>query len=281
VSAAAGELADEHQGVVPSVSVANLVAQRAGILERFAQIFALLDETQALARNAQLAHPRVCIDQSWQLRGGVSLTGERSLEERAEGVRRVVDASGWLYLMRESGMQSLMDHGARESWRSKIERGEFPPLTPENIASTFEALHDARAVMFERGVIACFRHISWRYKTNQPQAFGKRLIVSGISEWHGTHPSPRRADELDDLMRVFYVLDGRPEPDMRQQGMNAQIGEGLRSTRSVDNQYLSIRLYRNGNGHVTFKRLDLVDKMNRILAKHHPNALPAPRDARR
>jgi hypothetical protein len=82
-------------------------------------------------------------------------------------------------------------------------------------------------------------------------------------------------------MRVFYVLDGRPEPDMRQQGMNAQIGEGLRSTRSVDNQYLSIRLYRNGNGHVTFKRLDLVDKMNRILAKHHPNALPAPRDARR
>ena len=74
MSAAAGELADEHQGVVPSVSVANLVAQRAGILERFAQIFALLDETQALARNAQLAHPRVCIDQSWQLRGGVAAT---------------------------------------------------------------------------------------------------------------------------------------------------------------------------------------------------------------
>ncbi|WP_113772939.1 DUF4942 domain-containing protein, partial [Shigella boydii] len=30
-----------------------------------------------------------------------------------------------------------------------------------------------------------------------------------------------------------------------------------------------------GSGHITFKRLDLVDKMNDIVAKHYPSALSA------
>ena len=36
-----------------------------------------------------------------------------------------------------------------------------------------------------------------------------------------------------------------------------------------------IRYYQKGSGHITFKRLDLVDKMNDIVAKHYPSALSA------
>lgn len=43
------------------------------------------------------------------------------------------------------------------------------------------------------------------------------------------------------------------------------------------NEYLSIRTFKNGNGHVTFKRIDLVERMNTIIAKHYPGALPAPK----
>lgn len=45
----------------------------------------------------------------------------------------------------------------------------------------------------------------------------------------------------------------------------------------VENEYLQIRVYKNGNGHVTFKRPELVDRMNLIIAKHFPGALPAPK----
>jgi hypothetical protein len=45
----------------------------------------------------------------------------------------------------------------------------------------------------------------------------------------------------------------------------------------VENDYLAIRTFKNGNGHVMFKRPDLVDAMNRIIAKHYPGALPAPK----
>jgi hypothetical protein len=34
-------------------------------------------------------------------------------------------------------------------------------------------------------------------------------------------------------------------------------------------------LFQKGSGHITFKRLDLVEKMNDIVAKHFPRMLPA------
>ncbi|EPT5087296.1 DUF4942 domain-containing protein, partial [Salmonella enterica subsp. enterica] len=38
---------------------------------------------------------------------------------------------------------------------------------------------------------------------------------------------------------------------------------------------MSIRYFQKGSGHITFKRLDLVEKMNDIVAKHYPGMLPA------
>lgn len=42
-----------------------------------------------------------------------------------------------------------------------------------------------------------------------------------------------------------------------------------------DDDLFVIRYYQKGSGHITFKRLDLVDKMNDIVAKHYPSALSA------
>ena len=40
---------------------------------------------------------------------------------------------------------------------------------------------------------------------------------------------------------------------------------------------MSFRVFKNGNAAITFTRLDLVEKLNKIIAKHYPNALPAPK----
>ena len=91
----------------------------------------------------------------------------------------------------------------------------------------------------------------------------------------------RAADELDDLVRVMHVLDGRPEPDHRD-GMYRQLSravpmhDGQRFPRECVTDFVAVRLFRNGNGHALFRRPDLVDRMNLILAKHYPGALPEP-----
>jgi hypothetical protein len=189
-----------------------------------------------------------------------------------------VDASLWDHLLDATGLRTFLDHKAREEWREQIEQRRTPPLTPENVRATFQGLHARRGEFFERGVCAVFRSLSWDYKTNRPHAFGRRIVVRGV---HGAYgfPDSRRCDLLDDLERAFHVLDGKPEPDHRE-GTYQRLSRRNRSDAGspLGDAYLSIRTFKNGNAHVTFLRPDLVDEMNRILARHYPDALPPARD---
>lgn len=271
--------------LVPSISIANLVNQRAAVVERLRAVLELLAEAEQLAGAAHLGFPRLVIDNSYSRRGSVAVTSEYadSRKEVEDHLLHTVDAKGWQYLMSETGLRTFMDASTRAAWDEQIHKGDVPELTAANVEATFAQLYGARGEMFERGVVECFRGLSWNYKTNTPCRFGKRIIVnyllsSGFVNHH-------KADKLDDLMRVMCVLDGQPEPDHRN-GMYALISDvcmqrmkrdGVTPNREAENAYLHVRWFLNGNGHVTFKRPDLVDRMNDILAKHYPNALPPAR----
>ncbi|GJL02188.1 hypothetical protein TUM17570_11970 [Enterobacter cloacae] len=40
-----------------------------------------------------------------------------------------------------------------------------------------------------------------------------------------------------------------------------------------EDEFFSIRYFQKGTAHLAFKRLDLVEKMNDIIAKHYPGLL--------
>jgi hypothetical protein len=280
--------------LVPSVSIENLVNQRAAVVERINAAIDLIREASKIASTAHLGVPRISIGTDYNSgsnqrsvcdsRIGARRDGtawEHAAADRSEVdklVRLGVDAAAWQYLMHESGLRTLMDAAAREKWDKAIRSGDIPELNAPNVRSTFKMLHDSRGEMFERGVIACFKSLAWDYKTNLPQKFGKRIVITYLTG----SGSYSRCDSLDDLVRVLCVLDGKPEPDHRQ-GVNSQLQAASfntwtgRKTGVLETEYLSIRTFKNCNGHVTFKRPDLVDKMNLIIAKHYPGALPAPK----
>lgn len=275
--------------LVPSVSIENLVNQRAAVIERVTAAIELIREASKIAGEAHLGMPRITVSTGYsrgscerdiasaylhtQRDGSTWARQASEADEVAKLVRLGVDSAAWQYLMHESGLRSLMDAKARETWDKAISAGDIPELTAPNVRSTFSMLHDSRGDMFERGVIACFKSLSWQYKTNLPQKFGKRIVVNYLTGSYG------KCDSLDDLMRVLCVLDGKPEPDhrggisslLRSAGLDSYCGKAGQ----CDNAYLSIRTFKNRNGHITFKRLDLVDRMNLIIAKHFPDALPA------
>lgn len=278
--------------LVPSVSIANMVNQRAAALQRLEQACELIQEAAEIAQAAHLGMPRMLVSREYSRHGyevniadariktdssGRPWTIERSpAVDLAKQLRLGIDCAAWQYLMHESGLRSLMDAGARAKWDEAVRAGDVPELTDANVRSTFRMLHDSRGEMFERGVIACFKSLAWCYKTNLPQKFGKRIVVTHINSSYS-----RKHDEMDDLLRVLHVLDGKPEPDHRG-GFGAMLrAAGLDGyyckAGECANDYMSVRTFKNGNGHVTFKRLDLVEKMNMIIAKHYPGALPAPK----
>lgn len=173
-----------------------------------------------------------------------------------------------------------MDAKAREAWQTGLDKGKVPELTAETVAATFRTMHDARGAMFERGVIECFKRLSWDYKTNNPFRFGKRFIMSHMfTAWRtgGLTTNHRACDELDDLIRVFSVLDGKPEPDHRNGMWRVLSDSNHERLMAAEHEYFSLKWFKKGSGHITFKRPDLVHQLNDIIAKHYPGALPAPR----
>lgn len=268
-------LADEqgNAGVVPSVSIENLVNMRTAAMERYLQALKLLEEAGEIAEAAHFKGVDFDINSSYH---GKTRASDR---DAPKTIQQAIDKSAWHYLMNESGMRSFMDADARKEWDDQIYNGTVPDLTIENVEATFNLLHTQRGEMFERGVISCFRRLSWNYKTNEPFKFGKRIILSYLFSVYGSGSNTwlslnsRTCDELEDLLRVFNVLDGKPQADHRNGVRHALDVAKSERKMEHDGEYFHLRWFKKGSGHLTFKRTDLVDRMNQILAKHYPKAL--------
>jgi hypothetical protein len=68
-------------------------------------------------------------------------------------------------------------------------------------------------------------------------------------------------------------MDGKPEPDHRNGFWRLIHDADKAGFDECGTPYARVRWFKNGNAHLWFKRPELVDKMNKILAKHYPGAL--------
>lgn len=269
------------EDLVPSVSIANLLAQRDAIIERLrsaATLFREIAELGAVAfPDARYSYAVPCLEDR--------RTNSGRFPDDLDDFEKSVDATAWDHLLAASGLRTFMDAAARKTWDEAISERKVPALTEENIHATFRELYEQRAAMFEAGVIAVYRSLSWDYKTNSPRRFGRRIILRyAVDVWgsgskrYMSGPRYETCNKLDDLIRVFCLLDGHPEPDHRQGAyplLQAVWKSGVRTLTPVElHGVISIRGFGNGNGHVTFLRPDLVDNLNLILAKHYSHSLP-------
>lgn len=264
-------------GLVPSIHVDTMMAHHAQVLQLTREGLALLLEADRVAVDAgfesQWLHLASSMEGSRYRRFNESNDPDPT-EEVLAHYRKTLDAAGWNHLLHASGIRTFMDAKARAEWSTTIRDRKTPALTIANIGATFETLHNARGDMVDRGVIEVFRSLAWCYKTNTPSMFGKKLIVSHVRSYHST-----RSDSLDDLVRALCLFDGKPEPDHRHAVRHLIEDADRAGQQTAENDYFSLRWFKNGNAHLTFKAsaMPLVGKLNAILARHFPGALPAAR----
>ncbi|BDA57853.1 YdiA-1 [Klebsiella quasipneumoniae] len=196
-----------------------------------------------------------------------------------KAITRNIDRGIWRDLMQRSGMLALMDAQVRDEWYNSLEKDDIPAISEENILNTFEQLHLNKGEVFERGVINVFKGLSWNFKTNSPCRFGGKIIVTGLVKYDrwgfGLNWGWQR-DRLTDLERMLMLLDGKAIPDNRAdvtRRLSDHIHENRHSTRYEDEMSV-IKYFQKGTVHITFRRSELVDKLNDIIAKHYPGALP-------
>ena len=201
-------------------------------------------------------------------------------ETAMKAITHNIDRGIWKDLMKKSGMLSLMDAQARDEWYKNLEGEDIPAVSEANILSTFEQLHQSKGEVFERGVINVFKGLSWNYNTNSPCKFGTKIIVTGLvkcDRWGFGLNWGWQRDRLADLERMLMLLDGQPIPDNRAdvtRRLSDHIHTNRHSNRYEDEMF-AIKYFQKGTAHINFKRPELLDKLNDIIARHYPGALSA------
>ena len=275
LSLSEAEVLTDHTDVICSTSIERIVSGRNAALAQIETLIQQLDNISTLTRSIG---GKTALD--WAMKQDFRC-GCWLMEKRKTAIKAIIcnlDRSIWRDLMKKSGMISLMDAQAREQWYNSLEKDEIPAVSEENILSTFEQLHLNKGEVFERGVINVFKGLSWDFKTNSPCKFGAKIIVTGLikyDQWGFGLDWGWQRDRLADLERVLMLLDGKPVPDNRAdvtRRLANHIHENRHSNRYEDEMF-AIKYFQKGTAHITFKRQELVDKLNDIIARHSPGML--------
>lgn len=271
------EVLTDHNELICSTSIERIVTGRDAALSLIEILIHKLDDISRLTSSIGGD-----IAEHWAMRQGHSFDCwlMQSVDKAMPVITRNIDRSIWRDLMLKSGMLTLMDAEARSQWAKNLEEGDLPAISEANILSTFEQLHHNKQEVFERGIINVFKGLSWDYKTNNPCYFGKRIIVNNLvkhDRWGYSLNWGWRRDQLADLERMLYLLDGKTIPDNRHD-ISTRFMDFVRDNphkQIFEDELFTIRCFQKGSGHIAFKRLDLVEKMNDIVAKHYPGMLAA------
>lgn len=269
------EVLTDHTDVICSTSIERVVTGRNTALKQIETLIHQLDDISTLTRSIG---GKTALDWAMKqdFRCGCWLM--EKTEAAMKVITRNIDRGIWRDLMQRSGMLSLMDAQARDQWYNSLEKEDIPEISEANILSTFEQLHQCKGEVFERGVINVFKSLSWDFKTNSPCKFGGKIIVTGLVKYDrwgfGLNWGWQR-DRLADLERMLMILDGKPVPDNRAD-VTRRIGDLIHEnghSNRYEDEMFAIKYFQKGTAHITFKRPELVDKLNDIIAKHYPGML--------
>ena len=269
------EVLTGHTDVICSTSIERIVTGRNAAL---AQIEVLMQQLSDIATLTRSIGGKTALDWAMKQEFRCGCWLMEKPETAMKAITRNLDRGIWRDLMKKSGMLSIMDAQARDQWYRNLEGDGIPAVSEANILSTFEQLHLNKGDVFERGVINVFKGLSWDYKSNSPCKFGKKIIVTGLVKYDrwgfGLNWGWRR-DRLSDLERMLMLLDGKPVPDNRAD-ITRRLADHIHANRHsnrYEDEMFSIKYFQKGTAHITFKRPELVDKLNDIIARHYPGML--------
>lgn len=76
---------------------------------------------------------------------------------------------------------------------------------------------------------------------------------------------------------MLHLFNGKPIPDCRE-NITLRLDDHIQSVQgkeSYEDEMFSIRYFKKGSAHITFRKPELVDRLNDIIAKRYPGQLSA------
>lgn len=267
--------------IVPRATIDSIVGGRTLALAAFEAAFDTLMSARTLSQFA----PAPGLSFDWSGRERFARPDER--DKFLTRVRQDIDRGIWNHLLLATNLERLMDATARDQFRDQLEK-DPPEATVDNCFATMSALIGDADLIFKRGIATAFSKLDRRFRTHDGFKIGAKVILGrAFQDFGGWNHYRRHNETLRDIERTFLTLDGRPHPDYS--GGFLGVVETARRDSYVpgsltlrafecEDDYFRLRVFKNGNAHLWFKRADLVEQVNRLLADYYGGALAAGAD---
>lgn len=192
-----------------------------------------------------------------------------------DGAMAALNAHHWRSIMEMTDVLDCMPAARREEWFNHIQELKTPDFEEETVRATLGELLALRGRFLAERVDGIFQALSRAHVTNRPEGFGKRMILTGVTNDWGAY-ARSKVGHINDLRAIIAKFMGRDEPGWDASNRLVEIarahhrGEWI----DVDGGALRIRCYLNGNAHLEVHE-DIAWKLNQILAVLHPAAIPS------
>ena len=192
-----------------------------------------------------------------------------------DGAIAALNAHYWQHIMQMTDVLDCMPAKRREEWFEHIQKMTTPEFEEETVRATLGEMLALRGKFLAERVDGIFQALSRTHVTNQPEGFGKRMILTGVTNDWGAY-ARSQTGHINDLRSVIAKFMQRDEPDWNASNRLVEIarayhrGEWL----DVDGGALRLRCYKNGNAHLEVHP-DMAWKLNQVLALLYPTAIPS------
>ena len=195
-----------------------------------------------------------------------------------KAIMRDIDAKYWKKLLKASRVSTLMNKKQKDKLLIETSSENAPEFNIESVIGTIQDQHLKRFETFVSAAVDVFNSISSSFKSNDKIKLREKIIFSGAFNGRSWNHHSHSRDYVQDLERVFMVLDGKdpelldtnyrnPETAENRQNVSIRIEDTFKAgTHSAEFEYFNVKMFQNGNLHVIFNREDLVEKFNNMLA---------------
>lgn len=249
-------------------------------------MIAAYDESKRLITDgfASIARAREVWEETFKMGEELSHTGHLSIaprrgshhdigtpEEALKGLRQQT----WSNIVDRIGIAQICSAERRRGMSESIEKDELPEPTVETVSAFLRGQMSELGTIFEEKVKAVFNKLrphGSRYKRNSEEEVPKSVVLGYMVHiYWGTrytlqtmsHGSP--SADLLEIESVFDTLDGRGNVA---KSHHSRIQQAIEKCTKEDNRgetdHFTFACHKNGNLHITFKRLDLLEKLNQI-----------------
>ncbi len=193
----------------------------------------------------------------------------------AENAIDSLNAEYWQRMMAYTDILDIMPAKLRNEWNENIQKHETPEFEINSVRATMNELLMKRSVFFAQRVDGIFKSLSSTHLTNQPQGFGKTMIIDRMLDWYKS-VNYQIASFVHDLRVVIAMFMDREVPSeytTRKSISDIYDNDLCGQWHSFDGGSWKLKLFKKGTAHIAVHK-NMAWRLNQVLASLYPMAIP-------